>query len=95
MLYNYTNGYAWLTYLEYPVLLIQEYVIIALVVYFTPNIKKSKLLYWILIYGVISAAFAYGYLSKVILKLLLVSLKSRFLAHVIVVYSRARCQLRF
>ncbi|XP_053673236.1 solute carrier family 66 member 3 [Anopheles nili] len=28
MLYNYTNGYAFLSYLEYPILLLQEYVLV-------------------------------------------------------------------
>lgn len=75
MLYNYTNGYSWLTYLEYPVLLIQEYIIIGMVVFYSHNIQLSKFFGFILVYGLISTAFAYGILSKFILKLLLVSAK--------------------
>lgn len=51
MLYNYTNNYAILNYLEYPILLVQEYVLVYFVLLYKDLLdnKNTKLfigLYW-------------------------------------------------
>lgn len=51
MLYNYTNGYAILNYLEYPILLLQEYALVYFVLLYKGlfDVKNTKLfigLYW-------------------------------------------------
>lgn len=72
MLYNYTNRHALLSYLEYPIIIFQEYIIIALVLHYK---KKSPIVFLsiLLLYSSISLAFAYQVVDKFILTLLLVS----------------------
>lgn len=71
MLYNYTNGYALLNYLEYPILLLQEYALVYYVLLYKGLLdgRNSKLfigLYWLLF-----VLFAVSLLPKWILVVLL------------------------
>lgn len=50
MSYNYCNEYSLLSYMEYPVLLVQNYVLIGLVLYYKRQIKQNA-------YTLVSAYF--------------------------------------
>uniref|UniRef100_A0A182PB69 F-box/WD repeat-containing protein 7 n=1 Tax=Anopheles epiroticus TaxID=199890 RepID=A0A182PB69_9DIPT len=57
MLYNYTNGYAFLSYLEYPILLVQEYVLIYYVLHYESLLGK-RAYQWAALYLVVFVGFA-------------------------------------
>lgn len=72
MMYNYCYGYAFLSYLEYPVLLLQEYVLIYLVLKYKRLLANNA-------YAITGAYFAavllFGYhiLPKFLLAILVVN----------------------
>ncbi|XP_031828008.1 solute carrier family 66 member 3 [Nomia melanderi] len=67
--YNYTNDYSVLSYLEYPIILIQEYILIFLVLKYSNKINKFSILVTVL-YFAISASFALQFIPKVVLMFL-------------------------
>lgn len=73
MMYNYTNGYSMITYLEYPILLIQEYVLIFVVLKYK-NLLNQKVLLYSGFYFMTLAAFAIHLLPASLLVLLVVSI---------------------
>ncbi|EGI60823.1 PREDICTED: PQ-loop repeat-containing protein 3 [Acromyrmex echinatior] len=67
--YNYTNGYSLLSYLEYPIILVQEYILIFLVLKYLSKINMWSFLY-AMIYFTLSSCLLLGIVPKVILTLL-------------------------
>lgn len=67
--YHYANGYSILTYLECPVLLVQEYILIFLVLKYLKKINTSSVLVAAL-YFAISSCFALQIVPKVVLTFL-------------------------
>lgn len=67
--YNYTNGYSILSYLEYPVILLQEYILIFLVLKYLNKINKFSILVTILYFS-ISISFALQLIPKTVLTIL-------------------------
>lgn len=67
--YNFTNGYSILSYLEYPVILLQEYILIFLVLKYLNKINTFSILVSIL-YIAISISFAMQLIPKVVLTIL-------------------------
>ncbi|XP_053666607.1 solute carrier family 66 member 3 [Anopheles marshallii] len=57
MLYNYTNGYAFLSYLEYPILLVQEYVLVYYVLRYE-SLLGNRAYQWGAIYVAVFIGFA-------------------------------------
>lgn len=74
MLYNYTYSYALLSYLEYPILLVQEYVLVALVLKYKNMLNQNTFgaigAYWILF-----LLFAYQICPRFLLAMAVVSLQ--------------------
>lgn len=69
MLYNYTNGYAFLSYMEYPILLLQEYVLIYVVLKYE-NLLGQKATMWTGVYVAVFVGFATGILPASLLMML-------------------------
>lgn len=69
--YNYTNGYSLLSYLEYPIILVQEYILIFLVLKYLSKINMWSLLGTI-IYFALSSCLLLGIVPKIILTFLAV-----------------------
>lgn len=67
--YNYTNGYSLLSYLEYPIILVQEYILIFLVLKYLSRINMRSLLSAV-IYFVLSSCLLLGIVPKIVLTLL-------------------------
>ncbi|KZC04677.1 PREDICTED: mannose-P-dolichol utilization defect 1 protein [Dufourea novaeangliae] len=67
--YNYTNGYSVLSYLEYPVILLQEYILIFLVLKYLNKINTFSILATVL-YFVISVSFALEIIPRIVLTFL-------------------------
>ncbi|XP_012287323.1 PQ-loop repeat-containing protein 3 [Orussus abietinus] len=67
--YNYTNNYALLSYLEYPVILVQEYVLIFLVLKYL-NRVNGKMILAAVAYFVLFACFLLRVIPKVTLTFL-------------------------
>ncbi|XP_017881488.1 PQ-loop repeat-containing protein 3 [Ceratina calcarata] len=67
--YNFTNSYSLLSYLEYPVILVQEYILIFLVLKYLNKINTSSILISVL-YIIISISLATQLIPKVILTIL-------------------------
>ncbi|BET00051.1 PQ loop repeat containing 3 [Nesidiocoris tenuis] len=82
-LYNYTNGYAILTYLEYPIIIAQEYVLIYLVLYHQDLVGQKSILGSIA-YALVVTGFLSRWIPPSVLTLLIpfctpVSLSSKAL----------------
>lgn len=67
--YNYTNGYSVLSYLEYPVILLQEYILIFLVLKYLKKINRQSM-FIALLYFVISTCFVLQVIPKHVLTFL-------------------------
>ncbi|XP_076622960.1 solute carrier family 66 member 3 isoform X1 [Colletes latitarsis] len=67
--YNYTNGYSILSYLEYPIILFQEYILIFLVLKYLNKINLFSILVTVF-YFAISACFALQIIPKRVLTFL-------------------------
>ncbi|XP_018046994.1 PREDICTED: PQ-loop repeat-containing protein 3 [Atta colombica] len=67
--YNYTNGYSLLSYLEYPIILVQEYILIFFVLKYLSRINMWSFL-CTMIYFALSSCLLLGIVPKVILTLL-------------------------
>lgn len=67
--YNYTNGYSLLSYLEYPIILIQEYILIFFVLKYLKKINMWSFL-GAIVYFALSSCFLLGILPKIVLTLL-------------------------
>ncbi|KAG8042617.1 hypothetical protein G9C98_005251 [Cotesia typhae] len=67
--YNYTNGYSLLSYLEYPIILIQEYILIYLVLKYLKMINKLTIAI-ASCYFVVGTCILVGIIPKVILTFL-------------------------
>ncbi|XP_076764583.1 solute carrier family 66 member 3 [Xylocopa sonorina] len=67
--YNYTNGYSILSYLEYPIILLQEYVLIFLVLKYLNKLHRFSIL-GLILYCTISISFAMQLIPKVVLTIL-------------------------
>lgn len=70
--YNFTNGYSVLSYLEYPIILFQEYILIFLVLKYLNKINIFSILVSIL-YIAISISLAMQLIPKFVLTILAVS----------------------
>lgn len=74
-MYNYCHGYAFLSYLEYPVLLIQEYLLIFLVLKYKRLLSNNA--YAVSgAYFVLILAFGYRILPKFLLAILVVNTRT-------------------
>lgn len=69
MLYNYTYEYSLLSYLEYPILLAQEYILIGLVLYYKKLLNKNTS-YMMGGYCAFILLFAYQLLPRFLLAML-------------------------
>lgn len=69
MLYNYAYEYSLLSYLEYPILLVQEYILIGLVLYYK-RLLNQKTSYMIGGYCAFTLLFAYQLLPRFLLAML-------------------------
>nr|XP_049463300.1 solute carrier family 66 member 3 [Anopheles coluzzii] len=69
MLYNYTNGYAFLSYLEYPILLVQEYVLIYYVLQYESLLGK-RAYQWAAVYVAVFVGFATAIVPSSLLMML-------------------------
>ncbi|XP_058066651.1 solute carrier family 66 member 3 [Anopheles bellator] len=69
MLYNYTNGYAFLSYLEYPILLVQEYVLVYFVLKYQ-SLLGQRAYMWSGIYCGVFVGFATGLIPSSVLMML-------------------------
>lgn len=78
MLYNFTNRYAFLSYMEYPILLIQEYVLVYVVLKYSNMLNKPAFI-WSGIYVVIFTGFATGIIPSSVLMMLVVSCGSLYI----------------
>ncbi|EZA60426.1 hypothetical protein DMN91_010880 [Ooceraea biroi] len=67
--YNYTNGYSVLSYLEYPIILVQEYILIFLVLKYVNKLNMWSLLCTIM-YFILSGCLLLEALPKVVLTFL-------------------------
>ena len=67
--YNYTNGYSVLSYLEYPVILSQEYILIFLVLKYLNKINTFSVLAAVF-YFAVSTCFALQIIPKIVLTFL-------------------------
>lgn len=67
--YNYVNGYSPLTYLEYPIILIQELVLIYLVLLYRRLLNKQSII-WTFVYFAVTALFMSKILPPFLLNLL-------------------------
>ncbi|XP_029663894.1 PQ-loop repeat-containing protein 3 isoform X2 [Formica exsecta] len=67
--YNYTNGYSVLSYLEYPIILMQEYILIFLVLKYLNRINVWSFLCAV-IYFALSACLLLEIVPKIVLTLL-------------------------
>lgn len=74
MSYNYRNGYAILSYMEYPIILVQELVLIYFVIYYK-DLMNTKSFIGAGIYFSIAGGFLSGILPREILTFLVVSIK--------------------
>lgn len=59
MLYNYTNSYAILNYLEYPILLLQEYVLVYFVLKYKGLLELPRTKYYIALYMAFFLVYAF------------------------------------
>ena len=75
MSYNFVRGYSYLSYLEYPILLVQEYVLIYCVLNYS-NLLNSKAYLWAGIYVAITSLFLTQILPPTILTMMLVSYRA-------------------
>lgn len=78
--YNFTNGYSMLSYVEYPIILIQEYILIYLVLKYL-NLLNSQTLLAVIVYFLICA----GLLTQIIPKTVLTILVVRYFLKLIVI----------
>lgn len=69
MMYNFTNGYAFLSYMEYPILLIQEYVLVFVVLKYSNMLNKPAYI-WSGVYVAIFTGFATGIIPSSVLMML-------------------------
>ncbi|CAK9798127.1 Solute carrier family 66 member 3 [Anthophora quadrimaculata] len=67
--YNFTNGYSLLSYLEYPIILLQEYVLIFLVLKYLNKINTFSILVSVF-YFILSISFAMQLIPKAVLMIL-------------------------
>lgn len=72
MLYNYRNGYAILSYMEYPIILVQELVLIYFVMYYKEMIG-TKSVVGAGIYFSLTGGFLFSILPREILTFLVVN----------------------
>lgn len=70
--YNYTNGYSVLSYLEYPIILVQEYILIFLVLKYLNKVNVWSLLCTI-VYFTLSSCLLLEIVPKIVLTFLAVS----------------------
>lgn len=68
MLYNYTYDYSMLSYLEYPILLVQEYILIGLVLHHKHCIDKNTL-YFVGGYAACVLLFMYQIMPRFLLSM--------------------------
>lgn len=73
--YNYTNGYSLLSYLEYPIILVQEYILIFFVLKYLKRINMWSFLGSI-IYFTLSSCLLLGIVPKIVLTMLAVGTSS-------------------
>lgn len=69
MLYNYTNGYAFLSYMEYPILLAQEYVLVYYVLRYE-SLLGQRAFMWSGIYVAVFLGFATTIIPSSVLMML-------------------------
>ncbi|XP_024877287.1 PQ-loop repeat-containing protein 3 [Temnothorax curvispinosus] len=67
--YNYTNGYSLLSYLEYPIILAQEYILIFFVLKYLNRINMWSFL-GAIVYFTLSSCLLLGIVPKIVLTLL-------------------------
>ena len=71
-LYNFTNGYRLMNYFEYVVLIVQDYILVVIVLFYRRQITTKTLVIFFS-YALVIALFASGVLPKSILMFLIVS----------------------
>lgn len=73
-LYNFTNSYRLMNYFEYVILIVQDYALIAIVLFYRRDLNRKTLIISAG-YAFVVCLFALGLLPKNILTLLIVSVK--------------------
>lgn len=71
-LYNYTNQYRWTNYFEYVILIIQDYILIGIVLFYRREINRKTAIIFVC-YVLAVSLFGFDLLPKSILALLIVS----------------------
>lgn len=69
MLYNFTNRYAFLSYMEYPILLVQEYALVYVVLKYKNLLSKPAYI-WTGVYVAVFTAFVIGIIPGAVLVML-------------------------
>lgn len=69
--YNYTNNYSLMAYMEYPIILFQQYLLIGIVLYYNNRLNLKVLILSVLYVGIFSA-FVCKLLPSSILTILVV-----------------------
>lgn len=73
MSYNFVRGYSYLSYLEYPILLVQEYVLIYCVLKYS-NLLNTRTAIYSVLYVVIAGLFLAQIIPPSVLTMMLVRL---------------------
>lgn len=71
-LYNFTNEYRWINYFEYVILIVQDYFLIAIVLFYRLEINKKTVAVFVA-YSCVVSLFASGIAPKNLLTFLIVS----------------------
>lgn len=69
--YNYTNGYSLMSYMEYPIILFQQYILIGTVLFYNNRLNGKVLILCVLYIGLFTT-FACELLPSTILTILVV-----------------------
>lgn len=72
MSYNFVKGYSYLSYLEYPILLLQEYVLIYFVLKYN-NLVNSRTIVYSILYLIICGLFLSQIIPPSVLTMMVVS----------------------
>lgn len=96
-LYNFTNNYRWTNYFEYVILIVQDYILIAIVLFYRREFSRNNAAI-VVCYALVMAIFGFSFLPKNILTLLIVSWHrpsrkfSPLKAIILLIFSLSRCQ---
>lgn len=72
MCYNYVNEYALLSYMEYPIIILQEYILIYMVLKYK-DLFNTRTYLWTCLYFAATLGFILGVIPKYVLMYIIVS----------------------